>query len=106
MLFRSAIYDERRLSFLDEARILADVLEFGPARAGMHVTGRFHSNGTDRLDDRSVSSQCALDGVDVHPLSKYGATDRGGLVFGFAGVTRAAARSGLEVVRRAIAQYQ
>ena len=101
-----AIYDERRLSFLDEARILADVLEFGPARAGMHVTGRFHSSGTGRLDDRSVSSQCALGGVDVHPLSKYGTTDRGGLVFGFAGVTRAAARSGLEVVRRAIAQYQ
>jgi GntR family transcriptional regulator/MocR family aminotransferase len=101
-----AIYDERRLAFLDEARILAGVLEFGPARAGMHVTGRFHSGRAGRLDDRSVASQCALGGVDVHPLSKYGATDRGGLVFGFAGATRAAARSGLEIVRRAIVQHQ
>lgn len=35
-------------------------------------------------------------------LSKYGATDRGGLVFGFAGASRAAARLGLQVVRQAI----
>jgi GntR family transcriptional regulator / MocR family aminotransferase len=95
-----AIYDERRRAFLEEARILTDVLELGPARAGLHVTGVF--NGRARVDDRTVAGKCAHAGIEVHPLSKYGATERGGLVFGFAGVSRAAARLGLEVVRRAI----
>jgi GntR family transcriptional regulator/MocR family aminotransferase len=99
-----AIYDERRRAFLEEARILADVLELGPARAGLHVTGIF--NRGERVDDRAVSQECARAGIEVHPLSRYGATERGGLVFGFAGVSRAAARAGLEVVRRAIAAAQ
>jgi GntR family transcriptional regulator / MocR family aminotransferase len=94
-----ALYDERRLAFLEEAKILEDVLEFGPARAGMHVTARFKQA---TIDDRAVAAECARGGVDVHPLSKYGATDRGGLVFGFAGASRAAARVGFKVVRRAI----
>jgi GntR family transcriptional regulator / MocR family aminotransferase len=94
-----ALYDERRLAFLEEAKIIDDVLEFGPARAGMHVTARFRDS---KIDDRAVAAECARDGVDVHPLSKYGATDRGGLVFGFAGSSRAAARVGLKIVRRAI----
>lgn len=97
-----AIYDERRLAFLEEAKVLADVLDFGPARAGMHVTGLFKDSPT-RIDDRAVAVECARAGVEVHPLSKYGVTERGGLVFGFAGTPRAAARSGLEIVRRAIA---
>ena len=96
-----AIYDERRLAFLEEAKMLADVLEFGPATAGMHVTGIFKQ--ALRLDDRAVAAACAHAGIEVHPLSKYGATDRGGLVFGFAGTSRAATRSGLEIVRRAVA---
>jgi GntR family transcriptional regulator/MocR family aminotransferase len=94
-----AIYDERRLAFLEEAKILADVVEFGPAAAGMHITAMFKDG---RVDDREVSVECARAGVEVHPLSKYGATDRSGLVFGFAGASRAAARSALAIVRRAI----
>jgi len=97
-----AIYDERRLAFLEEARVLAAVLELGPARAGMHVTGLFRDTGPGRRDDRAVAAECARAGVDVHPLSKYGAMDRGGLVFGFAGASREACRSGLEVVRRVL----
>lgn len=97
-----AIYDERRLAFLEEAKVLGDVLDFGPARAGMHVAGLFKDRWA-RLDDRAVAMACSRAGVEVHPLSKYGATERGGLVFGFAGTSRAAARSGLEIVRRAIA---
>jgi GntR family transcriptional regulator/MocR family aminotransferase len=96
-----AIYDERRRAFLEEARVLADVLELGPARAGLHVTGLFKA-GLERVDDRAVAGECARGGIEVHPLSRFGATDRGGLVFGFAGASRAAARLGLEVVRRAI----
>lgn len=92
-----ALYDERRLAFLEEAKILDDVLGFGPARAGMHVSARFRKAS---IDDRAVAAECARGGVDVHPLSKYG--DRGGLVFGFAGASRAAARVGLKVVFRAI----
>ncbi len=99
-----AIYDERRLAFLEEAKMLADVLEFGPATAGMHVTGIFKGAPTLRVDDRAVAAECARAGVEVHPLSKYGASDRGGLVFGFAGASRTAARSGLEIVRRAVAK--
>jgi GntR family transcriptional regulator/MocR family aminotransferase len=94
-----ALYDERRLAFLEEAKIIEDLLEFGPARAGMHVTARFRDS---KIDDRAVASECARDGVDIHPLSKYGATEPGGLVFGFAGSSRAAARVGLKIVRRAI----
>jgi GntR family transcriptional regulator / MocR family aminotransferase len=95
-----AIYDERRQAFLDEARVLRDLLEFGPANAGMHVTGMFSAGLT--VSDRAVAARCAQAGVDVHPLSKYGASERGGLVFGFAGSARATARSGLAIVRRAI----
>lgn len=97
-----AIYDERRLGFLEEAKVLADMLDFGPATAGMHVAGLFKDRALG-IDDRAVAAECARAGVEVHPLSKYGATDRSGLVFGFAGASRAAARSGLEIVRRAIA---
>jgi GntR family transcriptional regulator/MocR family aminotransferase len=97
-----AIYNERRLAFLEEARILDDVLEFGPAVAGMHLTGLFKDGPARHLSDRAVAVECARAGVDVHPLSKYGAVDRGGLVFGFAGATRAATRSGLRIVRAAI----
>ena len=34
-----AFCDERGLAFLEEAESLADLLDFGPAIAGMHVTG-------------------------------------------------------------------
>jgi GntR family transcriptional regulator / MocR family aminotransferase len=95
-----ALYDERRLAFLNEFRVLADLLELGPARAGMHVTALFKDDV--RVDDRLVAVECAKARIEVHPLSKYGAVPRGGLVFGFAGSSRAAARSGLQVVRRAI----
>jgi GntR family transcriptional regulator / MocR family aminotransferase len=95
-----ALYDERRLAFLEEAKILADVLSFGPATAGMHVTGLFRDRV--QADDRAVAAECARAGIEVHPVSRYGATSRGGLVFGFAGASRAATRSGLRVVRRAI----
>ena len=96
------IYDERRRAFLEEAKILEDFIDLGPARAGMHVTGIFKDSRTLRLDDRAVAAECARSGIEVHPLSKYGATGRGGLVFGFAVASRAAARSGLRIVRRAI----
>ena len=96
-----AIYDERRLAFLEEAKILGDVLEFGPARAGMHVTGIFKDRMR-RADDRAVVAECARSGVLVDPLSKYGEVARGGLVFGFAGASRATSRRGLEIVRRAM----
>jgi GntR family transcriptional regulator / MocR family aminotransferase len=98
-----AIYDERRRAFLDEAAILADVLDFGPARAGLHVTGIFRDPPANRTDDRAVAAECSRSGIEVHPLSKYGTTDRSGLVFGFAGATAATARSGLQIVRRSIA---
>jgi len=99
-----AIYDERRLSFLEEAKVLADVLDFGPARAGMHVTAIFKASKSPGLNDVAVAKACLQEGVEVLPLSKFGATARGGLVFGFAIASRAATRSGLEVVRRAIAR--
>lgn len=74
-----AIYDERRLAFLEEAKILADMLAFGPATAGMHVTGLF-KDGHRHVDDRAVAAECARAGVQVHPLSKYGATGCGGQI--------------------------
>jgi len=79
-----AVYDERRLAFLEEAGILADLLDFGPASAGMHVTGIFKDR-IRRADDRSVATECARSNVLVDPLSKYGDIARRGLVFGFAG---------------------
>src|SRR3981081_4683302 len=70
-----AIYDERRLAFLEEANILADALDIGPARGGMHVTGIFKDGRLRRANDRAVAAECARSNVVVHPLSKYG--DRG-----------------------------
>jgi GntR family transcriptional regulator / MocR family aminotransferase len=52
--------------------------------------------------DRAVAAACAARGVAVDPLSKYGAIDRGGLVFGFADAPRDKARECLKVVRKAI----
>lgn len=93
------IYDERRTAFLEEARALHDLLDFGPARAGMHVAAMFKA-GLAGIDDRAVAAECARNGVEVHPLSKYGGS--GGLVFGFVSASRSIARSRLLIVRRAI----
>jgi GntR family transcriptional regulator/MocR family aminotransferase len=95
-----ALYDERRIAFLNEARVLDEFLELGPARAGMHVTGLFREGV--HVDDRKVAAECAKQEIEVHPLSKYGAIGGAGLVFGFAGASRASAKSGLQIVRRAI----
>jgi GntR family transcriptional regulator/MocR family aminotransferase len=94
-----AMYNERRLAFLEEARILDSLLEFEPAIAGMHVTALFRDAA---IDDRAVAADCVRHGVAVDPLSKYGAIDRGGLVFGYAGATRDKTRECLRVVRRSI----
>jgi GntR family transcriptional regulator / MocR family aminotransferase len=94
-----AIYNERRLAFLKEAEALGDLLEFEPAIAGMHVTGLFR-NGS--IDDRAVAAECVRLGVALDPLSKYGAIDRRGLVFGYAGAARQETRECLRVVQRAI----
>ncbi|GEN05884.1 GntR family transcriptional regulator / MocR family aminotransferase [Myxococcus fulvus] len=97
-----AAYDERRRAFLEEARVLEPWLEFGPARAGLHVAAYFREDASRRWDDRAVAQACAKEGIEVHALSRYGATGRAGLVFGFASATRAATRSGLQVVRRVL----
>jgi len=68
----------------------------------MHVTARFREHLAGRVDDKRGSEDCAREGVEVHPLSRDGATGRGGLVCGFAGATRAATRTGLQVVRRGL----
>ena len=95
-----AIYNERRLAFLEEAKILGGLLEFEPAIAGMHVTGIFRDAS---IDDRAIAAESTRRGVPVDPLSKYGATDCPGLVFGYAGAPRDDARARLNIVRRSIA---
>jgi GntR family transcriptional regulator/MocR family aminotransferase len=65
----------------------------------MHVAALFRDAG---IDDRAVAAECARRGVAVDPLAKYGAIDRAGLVFGYAGATRDKAREGLKIVRRSI----
>jgi GntR family transcriptional regulator/MocR family aminotransferase len=97
-----ALYDENRRAFLEEARVLEEYLEFGPARAGMHVTAYLRAPWSERVTDAHIAAVCARSGIEVHPLSKYGAPARAGLVFGFAGTPRSAARVGLAVVRRAL----
>jgi GntR family transcriptional regulator / MocR family aminotransferase len=94
-----AIYNERRLAFLDEAQALDRLLEFEPAIAGMHVTGLFRDAG---IDDRAVAAESTRRGVPVDPLSKYGAIDCAGLVFGYAGAARDETRERLSIVRRSI----
>jgi GntR family transcriptional regulator/MocR family aminotransferase len=92
-------YNDRRLAFMEEARVLSEWVEFGPAVAGIHVTGVF---GNPTLDDRKISAACAVLGVSVDPLSKFGESGRRGLVFGFAGASRDATRHRLRIVHRAI----
>ncbi|SDZ15742.1 transcriptional regulator, GntR family [Lysobacter sp. yr284] len=96
-----AAYDQRRLAFLEHARVLRPWLDFGPAVAGMHVAARF-TDAAAGLDDRAVGAACGEAGVVVHPLSKYGETGRGGLVFGFASALPHRMQSGLDVVRKAL----
>lgn len=93
------LYNERRLAFLEEAKVLQAWLDFAPAIAGMHVTGLFRDSS---LDDRAVAAECLKRGVRVDPLSKYGAVNRGGLVFGYAGASRDAARECLKAVRQSV----
>jgi GntR family transcriptional regulator / MocR family aminotransferase len=95
-----AIYNERRLAFLEEAQILDGLLEFEPAIGGIHVTGLFRDAS---IDDRAVAAESLRRGVPVDPLSKFGAADCGGLVFGYTGAAREETRERLKVVRRAIA---
>jgi GntR family transcriptional regulator/MocR family aminotransferase len=94
-----AIYNERRQAFLHEAKVLNGLLEFLPAVAGMHVTGLFVDAG---IDDRAVAAAIAKHGVVVDPLSKYGVSGRGGLVFGYACASREESRRCLRLVRREI----
>jgi GntR family transcriptional regulator/MocR family aminotransferase len=94
-----AIYNERRLAFLEEAQILDGLLAFEPAIGGMHVTGLFRDAG---IDDRAVAAASVRRGVAVDPLSKYGVIECGGLVFGYAGASRDETRDCLKVVRRSI----
>jgi GntR family transcriptional regulator/MocR family aminotransferase len=93
------LYNERRLAFLQEAKVLHPWLDFAPAIAGMHVATLFRNPS---LDDRAVAAECLKRGVRVDPLSKYGAVDRGGLVFGYSGAPREVARESLGAVRRSI----
>ncbi|QWP78215.1 PLP-dependent aminotransferase family protein [Lysobacter sp. K5869] len=95
-----AAYDRRRSAFLEEVHALAPWLHFGPARAGMHVAARF-ADAASGLCDRTVAAACGEKGVVVHPLSKYGRTARGGLVFGFAENNRV--RQGVAAIRRILA---
>jgi GntR family transcriptional regulator/MocR family aminotransferase len=91
-------YDERRLAFLRHAVILEEYIAFGPAAAGLHVTGFFKDA---RILDRNVAQNCAARGVKVEALSRLG-TDRQGLVFGFTTASAEAAPRALKVVLRAI----
>ncbi|HEY2685011.1 MAG TPA: PLP-dependent aminotransferase family protein [Steroidobacteraceae bacterium] len=91
-------YDERRRAFLKHAVLLEEFLDFGPASAGLHVTG-FFKNAS--IIDRRVAQHCAALGVRVEPLSRHG-TDRQGLVFGFTTASAEAAPRALGVVHRAI----
>jgi len=83
----------------DCGEISDGLLTFEPAIGGMHVTGLFRDAS---IDDRAVAAESARRGVPVDPLSKYGAIDCGGLVFGYAGASREEARERLNVVRRSI----
>jgi GntR family transcriptional regulator/MocR family aminotransferase len=94
-----AIYNERRLAFLEEARILDGLMEFEPAIGGIHVTGLFRDA---RIDDGAVAADSVRRGVSVDPLSKFGARDCSGLVFGYTGACRDETRERLKVVRRSI----
>jgi GntR family transcriptional regulator/MocR family aminotransferase len=94
-----AIYNERRLAFLEEARRLDELMTFEPAIAGMHVTGIFRDAG---IDDRAVAAESLRRGVAVDPLSKYGQAEATGLVFGYAGASRDVTRECLKAVHRAV----
>ncbi|MFK3647528.1 PLP-dependent aminotransferase family protein [Lysobacter enzymogenes] len=95
-------YDRHRQAFLEDSRELESWLKFGPAIAGMHVAAEFHGPAAG-LDDLRVADGCVQAGVVVHPLSKYGKTQHGGLVFGFAGYDREVSRKRLTAIRNILA---
>lgn len=100
-----AVYDQRRLAFLKEARALCAWLNLGPAVAGMHVAAKF-ADISASLEDRVVSAACGEAGIIVHPLSKYGETGRGGLVFGFAACLAEKSENQLKTIEQILLRFQ
>lgn len=78
-----ALYEERQALLIDAVRReLGDLLEIGPAEAGMHVAAWLPPG----VDDRALASDLRAAGIIASGLSRFALQpmDRGGLVLGYA----------------------
>jgi GntR family transcriptional regulator/MocR family aminotransferase len=95
------LYATRQRALIEAAeKELTGVLEFRPARAGMHLVG-WLSEGS---DDRYVSRLAAAAGVEAPPLSAYslGAQGKCGLVLGYAAFTEREISGGVAMLGEAL----
>lgn len=90
-----ALYEERQSILVTAAqRELKDLIEVGPAEAGMHLVGWLPKD----VNDKQASDKAARYGVEASPLSAYSTNPllRGGLVLGYTSVNSKQIRDGVK----------
>jgi GntR family transcriptional regulator/MocR family aminotransferase len=95
------LYMERQTVLVEAVRReLHGALQIPPTQGGLHVAGRLAPD----MDDRLVSQQVQLLGIDTPPLSAYGLSQPplNGLVLGYAGIEPEAIQAGIQQIARAI----
>lgn len=97
------LYAERQQFLIETIQtILGPDLQIGTTEAGLHVTGLL----AEGLDDRAVSTAALRCGIEAPALSSYSLEPlaQGGLVLGYAGLSSAQIRAGVESLSKAILQ--
>ena len=90
-----ALYAARQAALIEAAgRELAGLIELHPAEAGMHLVGWLPEG----IDDAVIAKRAAQAGVDTPALSSYALEPlrRGGLLLGYAAVSEAEIRQGIQ----------
>jgi GntR family transcriptional regulator/MocR family aminotransferase len=97
-----ALYAERQAALVSAAReFLGDVLEVGPASAGMHLLGWLPEG----VDDAEATRAAAEQGVTTQPLSAFALGPhhrRGGLILGYAAYNEREIRDGARRLAEAL----
>ncbi|MGO8948836.1 MAG: PLP-dependent aminotransferase family protein [Ktedonobacterales bacterium] len=86
------LYVERRETLIDELqRTLGDILDIAVPEAGMHLVAWLPPGD----DDRTVAVQAAACGLEVAAISRFSLQpkERGGLILGYSGASRAELRA-------------
>jgi GntR family transcriptional regulator/MocR family aminotransferase len=94
-------YDRKRRMLLEALQQeVGEVLQLGPADAGMHICGYL----PDELPDVEVASVAAEQGIELLPLSEFyiGTKPHNGLILGYTAIPLEHIRDGTRMLKRAI----